>query len=74
MVISCAVFRMLPIPILLYMLKCVVDTEKYQAQNLFGRVLPFAAHSILDVLNIMWFSMMISGLYNYVKGFKSTDT
>jgi hypothetical protein len=59
MLISYTACRILTIPVLVYMLRSVVGTEQYNAQNLFGRVLPFAAHSVMDVLNIIWFFKIV---------------
>ena len=54
MLVTFTLFRVLTIPILLYMLLTVIHTDNFYMLDRLGKALPFAAHCVMDVLNVRW--------------------
>ena len=62
MLVTFTLFRVLTIPILLYMLLTVIRTDDFYMLDRLGKALPFAAHCVMDVLNIRWFCKILGSV------------
>ena len=62
MLVTFTLFRVLTIPILLYMLLTVIRTDNFYMLDRLGKALPFAAHCVMDVLNVRWFCKFLGSV------------
>ena len=62
MLVTFTLFRVLTIPILLYMLLTVIRTDDFYMLDRLGKALPFAAHCEMDVLNVRWICKILGSV------------